>query len=117
MSACPLRAICVINAMQQISTGLRGYLGLWSAGGTPGQAHRKHRALARLARHGDVAPHHARELARESKPEPRPAVAAGGQGICLREVLEQFRLLRSEQNRSLGGARQPELAGHKARDL
>ena len=41
--------------MQQISTGLRGYLGLWSADGTPGQAHRKHRALARLARHRHVA--------------------------------------------------------------
>jgi hypothetical protein len=31
------------------------------------QAHREHRALARLARHGHVAAHHARELARESK--------------------------------------------------
>ena len=39
------------------------------------QAHREHRALARLARHGHVAAHHARELAREGKAEPRPAVA------------------------------------------
>ena len=38
--------------------------------GTPGQAHRKDRALVRLARHGHVAAHHARELARERKAEP-----------------------------------------------
>jgi hypothetical protein len=57
------------------------------------QAHRKHRTLAGLARHGHVAAHHARELAREGKAKPRPAVAARGQGICLRELLEQFRLL------------------------
>src|SRR6516165_5390709 len=57
------------------------------------QTHRKHRALARLARHGHVAPHHARELAREGKAEPRPAIAPRGQGIGLGEVLEQFRLL------------------------
>jgi hypothetical protein len=57
------------------------------------QAHREHRALARLACYGHVAAHHACELARESKAEPRPAVAARGQGICLGEFLEQFRLL------------------------
>jgi hypothetical protein len=33
------------------------------------QAHRKHRALACFARHGHVAAHHARELARERKAE------------------------------------------------
>jgi hypothetical protein len=38
--------------------------------GAPGQAHRKDRALVRLARHGHVAAHHARELARERKAEP-----------------------------------------------
>jgi hypothetical protein len=27
------------HAVQQISTGLRSYLGFWSAAGTPGQAH------------------------------------------------------------------------------
>src|SRR5262249_2548704 len=58
-----------------------------------GQAHRKHRTLARLARHRHVAAHHARELAREGKAEPRPAVAARCQGIGLDEVLEQFCLL------------------------
>jgi hypothetical protein len=57
------------------------------------QAHREYRALARLARHCHVATHHARELAREGKAEPRPAVAARGQGIGLGEILEQFRLL------------------------
>jgi hypothetical protein len=31
-----LCAICVINAVQQIGTGLRSYLGLWSAAGTLG---------------------------------------------------------------------------------
>jgi hypothetical protein len=57
------------------------------------QAHREHRALARLARHGHVAAHHACELAREGKAEPRSAVAARGQGIGLGEFLEQLRLL------------------------
>jgi hypothetical protein len=37
-----------------------------------------------------VATHHARELAREGKAKPRPAVAARGQGISLGEFLEQF---------------------------
>src|SRR5262249_17276074 len=48
-------------------------LGLWSAAGTPGQAHRKYRAFARFARHRYVAAHHARELARQRKAEPRAA--------------------------------------------
>jgi hypothetical protein len=42
---------------------------------------------------GLLVTHHARELAREGKAEPRPAVAARGQGICLGEVLKQLRLL------------------------
>src|ERR1700746_3710226 len=57
------------------------------------QAHRKHRALARFARHGHVAAHHARELARERKAEPGAAVAARGERVGLSEFLEQFRLL------------------------
>src|SRR5262245_49542136 len=57
------------------------------------QAHREHRALARLARHRDVAAHHARELARDGKAETGAAVAARGQGIGLGEVLEQLGLL------------------------
>jgi hypothetical protein len=44
-----------------------------------------------------VAAHHARELAREGKAEPRPAIAARGQRICLREFLEQFGLLFGSQ--------------------
>ena len=38
---------------------------LWRRAGR--QAYREHRALARLARHRHVAPHHAREFARERK--------------------------------------------------
>jgi hypothetical protein len=57
------------------------------------RAHREDGALARVARHGHVAAHHARELARKGKAEPRPAVAARGQRVCLGELLEQLRLL------------------------
>src|SRR5215831_12257103 len=57
------------------------------------QAHREHRAFARLARHGHVAAHHARELAGDGKAKTGAAIAARGQGICLGEVLEQFGLL------------------------
>src|SRR5262245_10915641 len=57
------------------------------------KAHGKDGTLARLARYGHVPAHHARELARDRKAEPRPAVAARGQGISLGEILEQFRLL------------------------
>src|SRR5262249_19933530 len=39
------------------------------------------------------APHQARELAEVERPAPRPAVAPRGQGICLREILKQLRLL------------------------
>ena len=53
------------------------------------QAHREDRAFARLARHRHVTAHHARELPREGKAEPRSAVAPRGQGIGLGEVLEQ----------------------------
>src|SRR5262249_9307455 len=44
------------------------------------QAHREHRAFARLARHRHIAAHHARELAREGKAEPRAAEALSGRG-------------------------------------
>src|SRR5262249_50894291 len=68
---------------------IHGWLG--NLGGRAArQAHREHRAFARLARHRHVAAHHARELARESKPEPRPAVAARGQGIGLGEILNSL---------------------------
>ena len=45
--------------------------GPWLAAG--GQAYRKHRALAHLARDGHVATHHARELAGDGKAKAQPA--------------------------------------------
>src|SRR5262249_51873394 len=68
-------------------------LWLWLRCRAARQAHREHRAFARLARHGHVASHHARELAGDGKPEPRTAEALSGRGIGLTEVLEQLSLL------------------------
>src|SRR5215472_16928114 len=65
----------------------------WSGWRAARQAHRKDRALARLARHGHVAAHHARELAREGKAEPGAAEALRSRGIGLAEFLEQLGLL------------------------
>jgi len=59
----------------------------------PRQVHRKDRALARLARHGHVSAHHARELARDGQAEAGAAVLPGGRGIGLGELLEQLGLL------------------------
>src|SRR5262249_16240111 len=65
----------------------------------PWQADREDRALARLARHGHVAAHHARELAGDGKAEPRAAEALSGRGIGLAELFEQLSLLlRSHAN-------------------
>src|SRR5262249_42370517 len=50
-------------------------------------------ALARFARHGHVAAHHARELARDGKTEPGAAEVLCGRGIGLAELLEQLSLL------------------------
>jgi hypothetical protein len=75
---------------------------------TTRQAHRKHRAFARVACHGHVAAHHARKLARQRKAEARPAIAARGQGISLGEVLEQFRLLLGAQADATVGDGKPE---------
>src|SRR5215471_854833 len=67
----------------------------------PWQAHREHRALARLARHGHVTAHHARELAGDGKAEPR-AKTLNGRGVSLAELLEQLcLLLRSHANASV----------------
>ena len=63
--ALPLRQVCAA--------------GLWRL--APRQAHDEHRTFARLARHGHVAAHHARELARQGKAEPRPAEALSSRGI------------------------------------
>src|SRR6516165_9042545 len=57
------------------------------------QTHREHRSLARFARHGHIAAHHARELAGDGKAEPRAAEALRGRGLGLAECLEQLRLL------------------------
>src|SRR5215472_17849554 len=71
----------------------------WSGWRAARQAHRKDRALARLARHSHVATHHARELAREGKAEPGAAEALRRGGIGLAELLEQLGLLlRSHAN-------------------
>src|SRR5215469_15851348 len=81
------------------------------------QPHREHRAFARLARHRHVAAHHARELAREGKPEPRAAEALSGRGIGLAELLEQLRLLlRGHANAGIGDGELDEVAaiGHLA---
>src|SRR5262249_35422819 len=78
----------VINAVQQISTGLRRYVGLWSAADTRGQSHRKHRPLARLARHSHVAAHQAGKLAGDGKAESRAPETLCGRGIGLGELLE-----------------------------
>src|SRR6516162_7500129 len=57
------------------------------------QAHREYRTLARLARHGHVATHHARELTGDGKAKTGAAEALRGRGISLAELLEQLRLL------------------------
>src|SRR5262249_47420864 len=54
----------------------------------PRQAHGEHRALAVLAGDSHIAAHHARELAREGKAEPRSTVAARNERIGLGELLE-----------------------------
>src|SRR5262249_9641390 len=59
----------------------------------PRQAEGEDRTLARLACHCHIAAHHPRELAGDGKAQPRSAVAARCEGICLGEILEQFRLL------------------------
>src|SRR5215467_11027150 len=65
----------------------------WSGWRAAWQAHLKHRTFARLARHGHVASHHARELAGDGKAEPRAAEALRGRGVSLAELLEQPCLL------------------------
>src|SRR5262245_47990862 len=55
-----------------------------------------------LARHGHVAAHHARELARKGKAKSRPAEALRRGGVGLAELLEQLSLLlRSHANPSV----------------
>src|SRR5262249_25735756 len=76
-----------------------------------GQAYREHRALARFARHGYIAAHHARELAGDGEPEAGAAEALSGRGIGLRELLEQLGLLFSRHaNAGVGGGELDEVA-------
>jgi hypothetical protein len=72
------------------------------------QPHREHRAFARLARHGHVAAHHARELAGNGKAKTSAAEALRGRGIGLAELLEHLSwLLRSHANAGVN-----EVEGH-----
>jgi hypothetical protein len=57
------------------------------------QAHREDRAFARLARHRDVAAHHASELAGDDEAQAGPAEPLGGRGIGLAKLLEHLRRL------------------------
>src|SRR5215471_20273893 len=75
--ALPLRQVCAA--------------GLWRL--APRQAHDEHRTFARLARHGHVAAHHAREFAGDGEPETGAAELLRGRGIGLAELLEQLGLL------------------------
>jgi len=64
------------------------------------QAEGEYRALARFARHGHVAAHHARELAGDGKAEPRTPETLCSRSIGLAELLEQLSLLAQESSRS-----------------
>jgi hypothetical protein len=57
---CAARRVCTENAARSVQISYRAAR----------EAHREHRALARLAGYRHVAAHHARELAREGKAEP-----------------------------------------------
>src|SRR5262249_14131936 len=80
----------------------RGGRVLRLCGATP-PPHPKERTLARVSCHGDVAAHHACELAREGKAEPRAAEVLSSRGIGLAELLEQLcLLLRRHANAGVG---------------
>src|SRR6516162_3749388 len=68
-----------------------GAAGSWRL--APRQAHGEHRTFARLARHRDVAAHHARELAGDGEAETGAAETLRGRDIGLSELLEQLGLL------------------------
>jgi hypothetical protein len=88
-SICPLRANRVLTRCSKLAPGFRQHFERrWLAVGASGQSHREYGALAGLASHSHIATHHACEFARKGKAEPRPAIAACGQRICLGEVLE-----------------------------
>src|SRR5215831_10207101 len=64
--------------------GIDGAAGSWRL--APRQAHSEHRTFARLARHGHVAAHHARELAGDGEAETGAAETLRGRGISLAEL-------------------------------
>src|SRR5262245_49799345 len=67
-----------------------------------GQSHREYGALARLARHGHLAPHHARQLARDGEAKPRSAELLRGGCIGLAKFFKQLcLLLRRHANASI----------------
>ena len=70
------------NAMHNEQCSAAILASRWSATGAPGEAHRKHRALAGLARHGHVAAHHARQLAGDDEAETGAAEALSGRGMA-----------------------------------
>src|SRR5262249_25046695 len=75
------------------------------------QAHREHRTLAWLARHGYVPAHHARELARDRKAEPGAAEVLCRRNIGLTKLLEQLcLLLRRHADASVGDGKLDEAA-------
>jgi hypothetical protein len=61
------------------------------------QSDGKHGPLARLARHGHIAAHHASELAGDGEAEPGAAETLRGGFIRLAELLEQLGLLLSRK--------------------
>jgi len=87
------------SKLQPVSAAILNVLAV-GAGGHP---HRKYRAFARFARHGHVAAHHARELAREGKAQSSAAEVLRGRGIGLGELFEQLcLLLRSHADAGVG---------------
>src|SRR5262245_26972300 len=87
------------------------FCSLWLSVGVCGQAHGEHRAFARLARHGHVATHHAREPAGEGETESGAAEVLSGRGIGLAELLEQLcLLLRGHADAGFGDGELDEIA-------
>src|SRR5215472_15900661 len=93
--ALPLRQVCAA--------------GLWRL--APRQAHDEHRTFARLARHGHLAAHHARELAGDGEAETGTAKVLSGRSVSLAELLEQLGLLlRRHANAGVGDGELDETA-------
>src|SRR5262249_1109187 len=85
---CPklAEADCDTVTRVRLVTGIGRYL-------LGGEAHGEDRALARLARHNHISPHHPGEFARKGKAQARSTVAPRSQGMGLGEPREELRLL------------------------